>query len=193
LTGRLFVKSKRWSEEQLVRACVDGDEHAWHALVDRYKNLVRSISVKAGLSQDEASDAFQGVFVEVLRGLPKLREPKALTKWIIQISVAECRRARRDARLTAMDDGDFESIQDTSASPPAEMLVQVERENAVREAVASLPSRCQNLIRMLFFEGKPRSYAETAASLGLAPGSIGFIRERCLDKLRKALAAMGLS
>jgi DNA-directed RNA polymerase specialized sigma24 family protein len=44
---------------------------------------------------------------------------------------------------------------------------------------------------MLFFEHPPRPYEEVASSLGLAVGSIGFIRGRCLKKLRDLLTEKG--
>ncbi len=67
----------------------------------------------------------------------------------------------------------------------------IERAQELREAVAQLPDRCQQMLRMLFFEDPPRPYAEVAASLGLATGSIGFIRGRCLDKLKKVMTSHG--
>jgi len=44
---------------------------------------------------------------------------------------------------------------------------------------------------MLFFEGSARPYQEIAKELGIATGSIGFIRGRCLKKLRQALEKGG--
>ena len=44
---------------------------------------------------------------------------------------------------------------------------------------------------MLFFESPPLSYQETARRLNIATGSIGFIRMRCLEKLRKSLEEKG--
>jgi hypothetical protein len=44
---------------------------------------------------------------------------------------------------------------------------------------------------MLFFEQPPRPYNEVAQALGLATGSIGFIRGRCLGRLQKILAELG--
>ena len=44
---------------------------------------------------------------------------------------------------------------------------------------------------MLFFENPPRPYQDIAKKLDLATGSIGFIRGRCLSKLRKQLEKMG--
>jgi len=47
------------------------------------------------------------------------------------------------------------------------------------------------MIRMLFFESQARPYQEIANELGIATGSIGFIRGRCLEKLKKQLEKMG--
>ena len=47
------------------------------------------------------------------------------------------------------------------------------------------------MIRMLFFETPPRPYQEIAKELGIATGSIGFIRGRCLGKLKQQLENMG--
>jgi hypothetical protein len=44
---------------------------------------------------------------------------------------------------------------------------------------------------MLFYETPSRPYSEVAATLGLAQGSIGFIRRRCLERLRSSLGRRG--
>jgi len=44
---------------------------------------------------------------------------------------------------------------------------------------------------MLFFETPPRPYEEIAKELGIATGSIGFIRGRCLEKLKQQLENKG--
>jgi DNA-directed RNA polymerase specialized sigma24 family protein len=45
---------------------------------------------------------------------------------------------------------------------------------------------------MLFFEQPPLPYEEVAKRLGLATGSIGFIRSRCLHRLQKLLQELEL-
>jgi DNA-directed RNA polymerase specialized sigma24 family protein len=71
------------------------------------------------------------------------------------------------------------------------MLLQLEKEQMVRDAIAELAPRCELMIRMLFFETPARPYEEVAKELGLATGSIGFIRGRCLGKLKQQLENMG--
>jgi DNA-directed RNA polymerase specialized sigma24 family protein len=46
-------------------------------------------------------------------------------------------------------------------------------------------------VELLFFETPSRPYAEVAAELGLAVGSIGFTRQKCLERLRRQLEDMG--
>lgn len=85
-----------------------------------------------------------------------------------------------------------EQLLELSTEPRTDLLLrQAEEEQALREAISGLPPRCRELIRMLFFEEPAREYREAAASLGIAVGSIGFIRQRCLEKLRRRLAEMG--
>ena len=67
---------------------------------------------------------------------------------------------------------------------PDAILREVEEERALRAAIAALAPRCRRMVDMLFFESPARPYRAVAAQLGLAAGSIGFIRNRCLRRLR---------
>jgi RNA polymerase sigma factor (sigma-70 family) len=78
-----------------------------------------------------------------------------------------------------------------TAALPEELLREVETEQQLRDELQRLTTRCRQLIEMLFFEEPARPYSEVAASLGIATGSIGFIRGRCLEKLRARLEEIG--
>jgi DNA-directed RNA polymerase specialized sigma24 family protein len=47
------------------------------------------------------------------------------------------------------------------------------------------------MVRLLFFEIPPRPYENVAEELGMATGSIGAIRARCLASLKKQLKKRG--
>jgi len=182
-----------WPDERLVAECRKGSEQAWAALVDKYKNLIYSIPVKLGM-YDDAADIFQTVCLDLLSDLPKLREPRALPKWLMQTCYRKCLQYRRKgAKLVPLaGDGSDDVPADADQSPlPEDLLGQLQKEQALRDALAQLNSRCERMVRMLFFECPPRPYQEIARELGLATGSIGFIRGRCLEKLRKRLEEMG--
>jgi RNA polymerase sigma factor (sigma-70 family) len=185
-----------WTDVRLVRECLDGNEKAWAALLDNYKRLIYSIPVKYGFSPDESSDIFQEVCVELLSELPRLREPRALPKWLMQVTAHKCGhlkqrdRRQRHAHDTTFDGAEVDRIADDSPASD-EILFDVEQEQALRDAVSSLSPRCRQLVEMLFFESPARPYKEIAEHLGMACGSIGFIRGRCLQRLRAQLQKHG--
>ena len=178
-----------WSDSRLVRDCLAGNEDAWATLVDRYKRLIFSIPVKQGLPREDAADIFQRVCLVLLAELPGLREPKALPMWLIRVTSRECGRWRRQEGVYADADA-LTHLEDTRAAPE-DVLSQVNEEQALREAIRAMPPRCRELVTMLFLETPARPYQEVARTLGLATGSIGFIRGRCLARLRQQLEKMG--
>jgi RNA polymerase sigma factor (sigma-70 family) len=183
----------RWSDDRLVRDCLDGSEAAWSALLEKYNRLIYSIPIKYGLSADEATDVFQETCLMLLSELPRLREPRALPKWLIQVTSHQCLRLKRQHQRTdAIDDtaGHLSEIADTGRGSD-QMMLEVEREQALRDAMSALSPRCLRLIQMLFFESPSRPYQEIARTFNLASGSIGFIRGRCLKRLRARLQRNG--
>ena len=183
------------SDELLIGRCLKGDQEAWSALIDKYKNLIYSIPIKLGMYQD-AGDIFQSVCVDLLSELPRLREHRALPKWLMQTCYHKCLRYQRAAdRLVEL----APEGTDSHAAPPAHsaddfpehMLVQLEQEQILRDAISELPEKCERMVRLLFFENPPRPYENIAQELGMATGSIGAIRGRCLAYLRKHLEKRG--
>jgi RNA polymerase sigma factor (sigma-70 family) len=181
------------SDEQLVRDCIDGNHEAWSQLIDKYKNLIFSVPIKYGFSRDEAADIFQEVCLGLLSELKTLREPRALAKWLLTITAHKCfHRKRLSRRLVSMDSEVLELPRIEMPPEALEIVAEAEREQGLREAMSDLPSRCRRLIEMLFFDQPSRPYRDVAQSLGLAVGSIGFIRQRCLEKLRKRVEELGI-
>jgi RNA polymerase sigma factor (sigma-70 family) len=181
-------ETRAWPDKRLVRGCLRGEEDAWSALIDKYKNLIFSIPIKYRFSADDAKDIFQSVCLEMLLELPKVRDVKALPKWIMQVTAHKCFHHRREL---AREGGE---LPERATPAVAERILrQAEEEQSLREALSALPARCRQLIHMLFFEEPARPYQIIAAELGLTPGSIGFIRQRCLDRLQKRLEDAGFS
>jgi len=185
-----LAASAAQTDEQLIQRCLEGSEEAWSSLIDRYKNLIYSIPIKLGMHQD-AGDIFQAVCVSLLANLAQVRERRALPKWLMQTSYHESLRHQRAANhQVELDSPNSETPADTR--PLAEdIVIESEDEQTLRDAISEMPARCEQLIRMLFFETPSRPYEEVARELGLATGSIGFIRGRCLHRLRKHLQKKG--
>jgi RNA polymerase sigma factor (sigma-70 family) len=174
-------------DARLVKQCLSGNQEAWSLLIDKYKALIYSIPVKYNLSQQEAADVFQTTCMELLVHLADLRKPRALPKWLMQVAHHECYRLKRlNQRVVSRDEEP--DLPEPLTPAIAETLVhQTQEEQMLREAMAALTPQCRRLVELLFFESPSRPYTEIAQELDLAVGSIGFTRQKCLDRLRRRL------
>jgi RNA polymerase sigma factor (sigma-70 family) len=181
-----------WNNTQLVAGCLAGDDRAWTALLDRYKNLIYSIPVRYGAPPQDAADIFQAVCLDLFNELPRLRDAEALQGWLIRVTTHKCYhwKQRVGNRNGDQDDGQLDNLSGTEPIP-GETIAEIEKEQIVREAISGLPDRCREMIDLLFFEIPPMPYNEVARRLRLAKGSIGFIRGRCLKRLKKVLEQKG--
>ncbi len=184
-----------WSNARLVEECLRGNEQAWNVLVDRYKNLIYSIPLRYGAPQQDAADIFQGVCLDLFNELPRLRDAEALQSWLIRVTTHRFYHWKRQqsSRESGWDEDELEAreAQKVGGVLLPDALADLEREQLVRDAIAQLPPRCREMIELLFFESPPLPYSDVAQRLGLAKGSIGFIRGRCLQRLKKTLEGKG--
>jgi RNA polymerase sigma factor (sigma-70 family) len=188
-----LIRSSESSQRaaDLVRECLDGNEDAWSLLIDQYKSLIFSIPIKYGFHAEEAEEIFQDVCLSLLMDLPKIREPQALTAWLIQATSHKCFHLKRQRQRYVAMDGQAQPSADPTADNAEDILRECEREQIVREALSELPARCQELVRLRFFAESAVPYEQIAKILGVATGSIGFLRMRCLDGLRRLLKKKG--
>ena len=181
-----------WTDTRLVRECLSGSEQAWSLLIEKYKALIYSIPVKYGLPPHEAADVFQATCMELLMRLPQLREPDALPKWLMQVAHHQCYRWKRQSQRMVSRDSQPDLPEAETPAIAESLVQQTQEEQMLREAMGVLAPKCRRLIELLFFETPSRPYSEVASELGLAVGSIGFTRQKCIDRLRRRLGELGL-
>jgi len=169
----------------LLARCREGDDRAWNQLVDRYEGLVWSVAVQIGLDRDDASDVFQYVWMELHRSLARIRDAESLPKWLM---VATRRQAykvsARSRRLgLTLEDESAPDLLDP-ARLPDDRIEEMETRRRLEEALARMKPADAQLLRLLFLDPAQPSYEEISRRTGLAIGSIGPIRARCLKRLR---------
>jgi RNA polymerase sigma factor (sigma-70 family) len=177
----------------LVTRARNGDKQAWDALVEQYISLIWSICRRHRLSDADAEDVGQSVWLLLVEQLDRIRDPAALPGWLATVTRHECLRVVRAARgpLAAGYGLDAEILPDEQARTAEQELLTAERHAALRQALLELPPDCQQLIALLTAD-PPVPYAQISARLGIPIGSVGPTRRRCLDKLRRhpAIAAL---
>jgi len=137
------------SDEQLVRECLKGKAAAWSDLIFRYKNLIFSIPIRYGFSEEDSADIFQAVCMDLLAELPRLREPKALAGWLIQVTRNKCfHRKRETQRQPTQEIGEDELLETRESAD--RLVFESQQDQLLREAMSNLSPRCQRLVQMLF-------------------------------------------
>ena len=185
--------SPLWDDAALVKACLGGSEAAWVALVDKYARLILAVPLKFRFSRTDAEDIFQAVCVDLIEQLGTVREPAALRGWLVRVATHKCLRARiRLGREETTDPADLASSEAIDEPSPEQLMREVEEEQLVRDALADLSQRCQDLLRLLFADAPKRPYDQVAKELGVTRGSVSFLRSRCLHRLHRAVRARGL-
>lgn len=179
-------------DARLVLRCRKGEQAAWDELVERYQRLIFAIPRRAGLSEDEAADVFQEVFVTLVQKLDELEQPDRLRSWLVTTAKFKTWAVVRGRKPEA-EAGEGEEHSEMMAaiaddSPAAdEMLIELEQQHLIRTAVAKLDERCRKIVSMIYLRSTAASYAEVAGEIGVGETSISPLRARCLKKLEKLL------
>ena len=175
----------------LVTRARNGDKQAWDALVERYAPLIWSICRHHRLADADAQDVGQVIWLHLVEHLDNLRDPAALPGWLVTTTRRECCRVLHTKSKLPTNGQVLEDMPDEQNQTAEHGVLVAERNAALREAVARLPPGCQRLLTLLIAD-PPVPYTEISARLGIAIGSIGPNRRRCLDKLRRDPAIASL-
>jgi RNA polymerase sigma factor (sigma-70 family) len=177
-------------DRRLIAECLAGEQASWETLISRYERLIYSIPLKLRLSQDDAADIFQSVCLKLYVKLGTLRDHDRVSSWLVTTATRECwRTSARNRREASADEDDLDAMAEIPATAPLaeEEREVLERQQAVRGSLESMPERCRDLLTMLFYQGDDLSYAEIARRMNMPVPSVGPTRARCLEKLKKLL------
>lgn len=181
------------TDQELVKACREGDESAWESVTCKYQNLLYSIPRRAGLGKDLASDVLQDVFLTLYIKLDQLEKPEFLRAWLVTTTRHKTMhlisRETRGRPRSIDDDENDPAFEIVDKAPLAdEVLVRLEREEQIENAFTNIDERCRRLLMMLYLDSDKVPYSEIVEKLAIPLGSIGPTRARCLKKLLKFIA-----
>lgn len=169
------------ADRTLVKSCLKGDEEAWVELWTRYGPVVKAVARRVGCDAEEAKDVLQRVALAALQGLDRLRDPEKLGGWLAgtaRFQALEVIRKRRPGEQLFPGSAVHDPAPEESIQRDRDVLI-------LRRALLDLDERCRRLIQSLDLEDPPVSYRDVAEAEGLTPSSVGPIRRRCLNRLRK--------
>lgn len=185
--------------EALVTSAAQGDPQAFRRLYQRFGGLVWSVARGHLVNAADAQDVCQTTWFRFAENLDRLREPDRAGAWLASTARNEALRvARVNGRALPVEDVDVLGLSVDERSPELILLEaeeEAERDERARllwAAFGELPERCRLLLRVLIAAPRP-TYQEIAAGLGIAVGSVGPIRGRCLKRLGDLIERRGVS
>lgn len=172
---------------ELLARALGGDQRAWQILVRGLSAVVAGVARAHRLGDADVSDVCQSTWYKLTQHLADLREPARLRGWL---STTARRQSLRTLTARRREVPAARPEPESGPSSPELAVLGAERDHALWQAVAGLPPAHRELIRLL--AGEPGlTQSQLAARLGIPPGSVGPLRRRALDRLRRALVSQG--
>lgn len=172
---------------EVVDRASRGEEGAWKIIVMRFSGLIRRIARAYGLCHSDISDISQIVWMRAFENIAKVRDPRHLGTWIAVVTERECMHLVRKTSNEQLI-SDHEELDRADDAPALDhRIITREQEEAVRQAINSLPSKGR-LLMLLLIAGEKPEYEAVAQKLNMPVGSIGPTRQRCLRLLRENVA-----
>lgn len=180
----------RYSDEELVLKCLEGDTEAFAQLVHRYQQAVYAVAWHYAGRYGGAEDIVQEAFWAAYRSLPQLRDPAQFAPWLKGITT---RTAANWLRKNAP------RLRNETPLPHrrARILYDAEGRNhrpeddadffeAICKAIEALPDRYQVPVVLRYVQ--QLSYEEISKFTGESYNEIRGILSRATKMLREAIA-----
>jgi RNA polymerase sigma factor (sigma-70 family) len=171
-------------DADLVRLARDGDPVAFRLLVERHQPMVRARAAALCANASDVDDIMQEAFLRAFIALDRLREPDRFAGWLAGIVLNVCRGLRRRDPVTLLPDSPEPPpaaafpVPAAYEQPSADDL---DRADALREAMATLPAGQRRAVFLHYYAGLP------AAQIGDQPGAARVSLHKARRRLREYL------
>jgi RNA polymerase sigma factor (sigma-70 family) len=194
--GRLFRGGAiiGLTESELIDRFARGrDEAAFEALLARHGPMVLGVCRQLLRDPNDVDDAFQAVFLVLVRKAGTLRRGDLLGNWLYGVAYRVARRARASsARRPAQAPLGLEAVAALDESNPDRSTgPDPEPTPWLHEEVARLPEKYRFPVLLCYFEGL--THDEAAQRLGCPLGTVKGRLARARDLLRRRLTRRGVT
>ncbi len=180
---------------ELIQRFQRGQPLMFEVLFDRYKDYVYRVAFYTLRHAEEAEDATQETFLDVLRALPDydVAGPARFESWLYRVTVNRCKMRLRRKQLPSEEWDEVEERLERLPNPheeqPEATLTRRERESALWRAVDALPEEHRSVLFLRYQQDF--SYDEIAAALGVNLGTVKSRLYNAHRKLKTLLASGG--
>lgn len=155
-------------------------------LVRQHAELVQRLTFRLCHSTEEAREAAQETFLNLLEALPGFRGECALSTWIYRITVNTCRGRGRRRQVRRSRELVLEQEPTDDRPSSQERLETEERRAAVRREIDRLPEDYRTVVTLHYLQ--QLKYEEIAAVLEIPLGTVKVRLFRAKRLLRRGLS-----
>jgi RNA polymerase sigma-70 factor (ECF subfamily) len=154
------MKMNQYSDYELVKAYISGNEAAVEALILRYKRKVYTYIYYRIRNKEVAADLFQETFIKVFHSIKenKYADDGKFAAWIMRIAhnlIID--HVRREMRLNtvAIDNYEYDMLNNKKLSEQTSehQIIKVEIEKDIRKLLDYLPKNQREIVIMRHFLG----------------------------------------
>ena len=182
------------TDEELVEACLAGEESAFDVLLARWEKRIRGAIYRLVGSDEEARDLCQEAFLKAYKSLRSFKQEARFSSWLYQIALNLCRdrmRRRRGKTMVSLDELEEGGAAMPVAGPTAlDLLQERDTRRVVARAIEALPDEQREVIILKEYQGL--TFLEIAQVLDVPISTVKTRLYRGLDQLRSRLEREGV-
>ena len=182
------------SDLELVERCQADDMSAFQVLVERYQQRATRLAYRYVRNQEDARDVTQEAFIRAFRSIKEFRNESQFYTWLYRILVNLSLDHLRRNKVQASEYEDGLMLRSQSAAEaqqkrtnPREELWKKQRQDAIVEAIASLPDDQKTTVILREIDGL--SYEEiaqvTRVPIGTVMSRLFYARKKLQEKLKE--------
>jgi RNA polymerase sigma factor (sigma-70 family) len=141
-------------ESFLVARIVSGDVACFAQLVDLYKDLVFTLSVRILKNREEAEEVSQDAFIKIYKSLASFKGDSKFSTWVYRVTYNCCldrlkknKKYLNDVSIDAYIFNQLDSIDNA-----LEGLIKKEKHKLIRNCVGKLPEDSRAIITLFYFD-----------------------------------------
>ena len=143
------------NDSDLIKKTLEGDDHSFSLLVDKYKDFVFSMAVRILQNEQLAEEVAQDSFLNAYKALKTFKGKSKFSTWLYRITYNVALNAlKKENRINEfISDQEPEDYVSNSSSnqindSTLDNIVRNDNGNIVRESVAKLPSKFASILTM---------------------------------------------
>jgi len=197
----ILEETQRHSDDDLVRACREGQDSAFEELVRRYKDRVYNVVYRYLGNHEDSLDVALEVFVRAHRSFDSFEGHSQVFTWLYSIAANAARNKLRDTSRKGRNKGvSFELLEEKAPSvaqaattdgvTPSHLAQKRELNDGLKDCLEELPDTYRLPFVLRTFDNL--SYADIATSVGCPQGTIKSRLNQARKRLRDCLTHKGV-